>query len=231
MNTSTSLNSKASCRQPVDWQQIETVLLDMDGTLLDKYFDDYFWEEYVPAVYSRKHGTNMNEARELLLATYRRVEDTLVWTDLDYWSTQLKLDISCLKHEVRHLIDLRPMALEFLQFLDNAGKKPIMVTNAHPVTLAIKMEKVPIKNSFRKCICSQEVGYAKEEPVFWSTLQALVQYDPETTLLVDDTEKVLHSAKTFGIGHLLHIAEPSSRKAPQFSAHFPSIASYREIIS
>ena len=27
----------------VDWDSIDTVLLDMDGTLLDLHFDNYFW--------------------------------------------------------------------------------------------------------------------------------------------------------------------------------------------
>jgi FMN phosphatase YigB (HAD superfamily) len=31
---------------PLD--EIKYVLLDMDGTLLDKYFDDYFWEHLLP---------------------------------------------------------------------------------------------------------------------------------------------------------------------------------------
>ena len=210
---------------------VETVLLDMDGTLLDKYFDDYFWEEYVPAVYSRKNSTDIESAKQLLLTTYRQVENTLVWTDLDYWSAQLGLDIPGLKREVHHLINLRPKAREFLQFLEDSGKKPIMVTNAHPVTLAIKMKKIPIRSSFKRCICSQEIGFAKEEPDFWAVLQDLINYDPETTLLIDDTEKVLHSAEIYGIGHLLHIAMPSSKKAPQDSDHVASSIDYREISS
>ena len=35
-----------------DWRAIDTVLLDMDGTLLDLRFDNYFWLELVP----RKYG-------------------------------------------------------------------------------------------------------------------------------------------------------------------------------
>ncbi len=33
---------------------IRYVLLDMDGTLLDKYFDDYFWEHLLPEKYAEK---------------------------------------------------------------------------------------------------------------------------------------------------------------------------------
>ena len=36
------------------WDDITWVLLDMDGTLLDKHFDDYFWETLVPEEYARR---------------------------------------------------------------------------------------------------------------------------------------------------------------------------------
>ncbi|KEP73664.1 nucleotidase, partial [Microbacterium sp. SUBG005] len=32
----------------IDWQAVDTVLLDMDGTLLDLAFDNYFWQKLVP---------------------------------------------------------------------------------------------------------------------------------------------------------------------------------------
>ena len=38
----------------IDWNAINTVLLDMDGTILDLHFDNYFWKEYVPQKYAEK---------------------------------------------------------------------------------------------------------------------------------------------------------------------------------
>lgn len=32
----------------IAWQEVDTVLLDMDGTLLDLAFDNYFWQTLVP---------------------------------------------------------------------------------------------------------------------------------------------------------------------------------------
>ena len=41
---------------PLPWPEIHTVLLDMDGTLLDLRFDNHFWRELVPERYAERHG-------------------------------------------------------------------------------------------------------------------------------------------------------------------------------
>lgn len=38
----------------IDWQAVDTVLLDMDGTLLDLAFDNYFWQKLVPETYGEQ---------------------------------------------------------------------------------------------------------------------------------------------------------------------------------
>ncbi len=212
------------------WANIETVFLDMDGTLLDKYYDDYFWEHYVPENYAKKHNLSHPEARQHLLGTYKSVENTLQWTDLDYWSERLGLDIARLKKEISHLVNIHPDVIDFLAYMDNLGKNVYLVTNAHPKALQVKMDKVKMKNWFQGLICSQEVGAAKEQSIFWHKLHNILPYDKETTLFADDTEKVLISAAGYGIQHLIHMAKPSSRLDPQHSLNFPSILSFRELM-
>ena len=80
--------------------EIEHVLLDMDGTLLDRYFDDYFWEHLVPERYAEKHKITFGKAREELFMRYKAHEGTLNWTDIDFWSKELDLDILALKEAV-----------------------------------------------------------------------------------------------------------------------------------
>ena len=117
---------------PVDWNNIDTVLLDMDGTLLDKYFDDYFWEHHVPCVYAEKNNLDETATKTALLKKYKGVESSLQWTDLYYWSRQLDLDIPQLKRDIHHLISILPGVISFLSFIRAAGKKVHLVTNAHP---------------------------------------------------------------------------------------------------
>jgi putative hydrolase of the HAD superfamily len=202
----------------------------MDGTLLDKYFDDYFWEHYVPENFARKNNLGHSEARRHLLGTYKSVENTLQWTDLDYWSERLDLDLVKLKQEISHLVSIHPHVVEFLAYMANLGKTVYLVTNAHPKALQVKMERVKIEGWFQRLICSQEVGAAKEQSLFWHKLHDLLPYDKETTLMADDTEKVLHSAGGYGIQYLIHVAKPSSRLDSHHSRHYPSILSFRELM-
>lgn len=214
----------------INWSQIDTVLLDMDGTLLDKHFDDYFWEHYVPEIYAQINGMDKLTARKMLLEVYRAKEGTLDWTDLDYWSEQLKLDIPALKLKVEHLIDVHPYVLDFLFFLQESNKKIYLVTNAHSKTLDIKMNKTALRGFFDRIICAEEVGLPKENTQFWGKLNDLIPYDKERTMLAEDTEKILYSAQEYGIKHLIYVSRPSSQLPPKHSEEFPSIVYFNELI-
>ncbi|MEW6233304.1 MAG: GMP/IMP nucleotidase [Chloroflexota bacterium] len=216
--------------QPFPWQEVDTVLLDMDGTLLDKHFDDFFWEEYVPASFGRQQGLSLPAARTECLARYRRQEGTLAWTDLDFWSQELGLDIPTMKGEIDHLIRILPHVEEFLQHCRRLGRSLYLVTNAHPKTLAIKLGRAPIAEHFDRLVCSTEVGLAKEDQAFWQRLEIMLGFDRRRTLLADDTERVLSAAAAHGIAWLVHIARPSSNRPEQTSALFPSVHSFAEIM-
>ncbi len=213
-----------------DWQSVDTVLLDMDGTLLDKYFDDYFWEHFVPQVYAEKYRVSEDSARRELLAGYRKIEGTLEWTDLDYWSRELGLDIPALKAQVDHLIDVHPYVVDFLKYCRKIGKKIHLVTNAHSKTLKIKMRKTAIGGYFDQIVCAEEIGVAKEDPVFWEGLEEKLGFDRRRTMLAEDKESILFSARQYGIAVLIFVARPSSRDPVVYSRDFPSIVYFNELI-
>lgn len=212
------------------WDEIDTVFLDMDGTLLDKHFDDYFWEQFLPEHYSLSQDISVAEAKEQLLARYEKVKDTLDWADLDFWSRELGLDLQELKMRINHLIGVHPYVIEFFEFCLKAKKKLFLITNAHSQSLSIKLQKTAIGPWFDRIICASEVGAAKEEPAFWEKLEGLIDYDKKRTLLVDDTEKVLFTARDYGLGYLLYVARPSSRQRVQYSCNFPSIEYFKELL-
>ena len=124
---------------PSDWERIETVLLDLDGTLLDLAFDNFFWRTRVPQAWAQARNLSPEQASQQLQPRFRAREGTLEWYCVDYWSRELELDIAALKHVDAHQIRWLPGAREFLGRVRALGKRLVLVTNAHPTTLAIRM--------------------------------------------------------------------------------------------
>ena len=214
----------------VDWNHIDTVLLDMDGTLLDRHFDDHFWLEHVPKRYAAKNGIPLDTAKKSLYALFRSQERTLNWTDLDYWSDRLGLDIPLLKLEVEHLIAVHPGVVEFLLFLRQQKKHIWLVTNAHGKTLDLKMRKTRIGPYFTGIVSAHDIGLPKEDMAFWGKLQKTVPYDPARTMLGEDSETNLGTAEAFGISHLIYVSRYSSTVHPLPSERFASIHYFNQLI-
>lgn len=213
------------------WQQIETVFLDMDGTLLDLYFDNHFWLEHLPVKYAEANQLSHDEAHAALIQQYGNVRGTLDWYCIDYWSRQLKLDIRQLKHEQAHRVAIRPNALHFLQAVNASNKRVVMVTNAHPATIEIKLEKTGIDQHFDRILNSHDVGLAKEQAGFWQQLHRIEPYDKDATMLIDDNLDVLHAAGEYGIAWLFAILQPDSQKAHVDAEPFHAIDDFAEFVS
>lgn len=210
--------------------EIKFVLLDMDGTLLDKYFDDYFWEHLVPEKYAEKHNITFGKAKEELLKKYKHHEGTLNWTDIDFWSRELALDIPALKEQIRHMIEVHPHVEDFLRMLRRHKKKVFLVTNAHYKVLALKFKKTEIGKYFDDTITSCEIGYPKEMIEFWKKAEKRLGFDKEKTLFIDDTEEILRTAREFGIKYILYKAKASSKIKPKLSKDFLHIFDFKELM-
>ncbi|MDI6800506.1 MAG: HAD-IA family hydrolase [Thermodesulfovibrionales bacterium] len=212
-------------------KNIKFVLLDMDGTLLDKYFDDYFWEHLVPERYAEKHNITFGKAKEELLSKYKVHEGTLNWTDIDFWSRELHLDIPALKEQIRHMIEVHPYVEDFLKMLRKHKKKVYMVTNAHYKVLDIKLKKTEIGKYFDKCITSFEIGFPKEMIEFWEKTEKLLKFDRENTLFIDDTAEILKTAQNFGIKHLLLKTRANSKRDDKPVDGFQTIKDFKELLT
>ena len=212
------------------WHDIHVVMLDMDGTLLDLNFDTHFWREHVPRRYAELRGLELDDAKNELYPRFREVEGTMDWYCLDYWSQTLELDVAALKQEVDHLIAIHPQVVDFLQWARNADKRLLLVTNAHAKSLALKMERTQLAHRFHAVICAHDLGLPKEQPEFWSKLAQIEPFDPEHTLLVDDSAAVLRSAHRFGIAHLRGVAQPDTQAPPLQPGDFETISSFGDIM-
>ena len=221
-------HSVHSSQHSINWDEIDDVLLDMDGTLLDRHFDNFFFEEELPRRYAALHGLRFEESRDTLMAMYRSVEGELAWTDLHYWTKRVGIDVVALHRELDHMIGFLPGAEEFLRDLRRIGKRVTIVTNAHEAGVSVKTAKTGLNRHVDRIVNAFEVGFLKMRPEYWPTCQRLVGFEPKRSLYVDDDDGCLAAAEQFGIGHIIHSAKSSSQLPPQ-SSTFPSIVSFAEI--
>jgi len=215
--------------EPLDWESIDTVFLDMDGTLLDLHFDNHFWQEHVPLRYAEKHAISVADAKLALYPRFRAVEGTIDWYCVDYWSRELGLDINALKRELEHLIQVHPHVAEFLQTLRASGRRIALLTNAHHKVVDLKMAVTGLAEHFDHLICAHAFQAPKEDPQFWPRLAAEDHFDPERTLFVDDSLPVLRAARAYGIRHLRAVRLPDSKAPPKQTADFIAIESFDEL--
>jgi putative hydrolase of the HAD superfamily len=202
----------------------------MDGTLLDLNFDNHFWQVHVPLRYAEIRGVTREAAREELMARYHARAGTLAWYSVDFWETELELDIMRLKEEVAHLIAVHPHVETFLKAVRGAGKRVALVTNAHHKSLTLKMARTGLSDHFDFLITSHELGVEKENPAFWTRLQARFPFDPQRSVLVDDSLPVLDSGRAYGIRHLISIRQPDTCKPPKDSGDYTAIGSFAELL-
>lgn len=209
---------------------IDCVLLDMDGTLLDKYFDDYFWEHLVPEKYADKHAITFGRAKEELLAKYKAHEQTLNWTDIDFWSRELQLDILALKEQIRHIIEVHPHVEDFLKLMQQREKRTFIATNAHYMVLDLKLRKTDLGKYLTGSVTSDAIGSPKEKVAFWEKAEKQLGFRREHTLFVDDTLAVLQTAKAFGIKYVVYKALGNSKVPPGVSTEYPAIMDFHELM-
>lgn len=214
----------------VNWNSIDTILLDMDGTLLDLHFDNYFWREHVPKRYAELHSTTVDDAKRTLFPIFRSKEGTIDWYCVDYWTHTLGLDIAMLKQEVDHLIAVHPYVIDFLDQLNKFGKTVALVTNAHQKSLMLKMDKTNLHQHIEHIVCAHDFGMPKEDPAFWHKLHGHLPFAMDRTLLIDDSLSVLRSAREHGIKHLLAVYEPDSKDLRRDVAEFNAIESFAQIM-
>ncbi len=214
----------------LDWSKITTVLLDMDGTILDLHFDTYFWLEHLPKCYSEATGISVEQAKQKLVDHYQEVTGTIAWYCLDYWAEQTNMPIAMLKREIQHLIKLREDADEFLMTLRETGREIILVTNAHPDALSLKIERTQLDKYFDKLYSTHEFGVTKESQLLWQRLQEKQPFERANTLFVDDSLTILKSAQRFGIQHLLAVANPDSQQPHNNITEFPAIINFSTLL-
>ena len=205
------------------WDLIETFFLDMDGTLLDLAYDNYFWHEHIPDLYSKREKTTFKEAKIILEDMYKKKRGTLEWYSIDYWSDILSINLKLEILNTKNKITIFPNSVEFLQTLRKNKINTILITNCPRDMLDIKITQTKLWSYFNKIVSSHDYGFAKETENFWNILNKNIIYNEEKTFFIDDNENVLKFAEKNGIKNLISINYPDSRKEKQIINNYTSI--------
>ncbi len=211
-------------------EKVETLMLDMDGTLLDLAYDNYMWREHIPRHYAIDNDLPHEDARQLLSDKFALAQGDLRWYCLDHWSEHLGIDVVQLHHDVSHRIGFLPGALDFLKKVCGKTMRVLLVTNSHRETLNLKDAVTGLCDHFDGVHSSHDYGHAKESQRFWSALQDDVGFDPKTTLFVDDSSYVLRSAHEYGVGALLKVTQPDTRLPEKNSSEFAGVRGVADIL-
>ncbi|MFK8018911.1 MAG: GMP/IMP nucleotidase [Pseudomonadales bacterium] len=213
----------------LEWKNIDTVLLDMDGTLLDLHFDNHFWLQHMPQRLSEARGISVEQALQLVNPIFRAEYGKLHWYSIDFWAEQTKLDIESLKREVKHLIQYRPKAQAFLKALRLHRKEVLLVTNADRRSVAIKVAETGLDEYLDAIHCSHDFGAAKEDPKFWPLFEQHTGIDKSRSVFIDDTTSVLDAAHNYGIQHVLAIEQPDSKNSRVLETQHRRVTDFDEI--
>jgi HAD superfamily hydrolase (TIGR01509 family) len=198
-----------------EWSAIRTVCLDMDGTVLDLSFDNMFWLDALPRHWGERHGVPAEEAIRSLRDRFDAKRGTLDWYCIDHWSEELDFDIAALKAELGAHIRYLPGAIDFLDAARALGKRLLLTTNAHPISLAVKERQTGLSRHFDQMVSSHEFGVPKESETFWIRLAASHAVDPSSTLFVDDSAAVIEAALRAGVCSVYQVLQPDSSLPPR----------------
>jgi HAD superfamily hydrolase (TIGR01509 family) len=213
----------------VDWSIIDTVFLDMDGTLLDLQYDNNVWNHLLPLAYAERHDLAVDAAREHLMSHMSDIRGSIEFYSFDHWTEFTQLNIIDLHRTATQLVAYRPGAEAFLLWLRKTKRRAIIATNAHRDSLMVKNEHSDICTRVDAVVSSHDYQAPKESQQFWQQLQREHQFDHERTLFVDDTETVLQAALDFGIRHTLAIRTPDSARPARGDLRFPAFDHFAEI--
>lgn len=209
---------------------IHTVMLDMDGTVLDLHFDDYFWRQVVPKTYADTHQLPISEVLERLRPEFENRRGTLEWYCLDFWSDLLGFNVQSLKQNYRDRIRFLPGAVSFLESVKSSGKRLLLVTNSHRDAMSLKFECTGLDGYFDAIYTSHDSGFPKERQEFWTYLMEHESFDPSRTFFADDNLDVLRSANRYGIADLMGISKPDTQSPVRMVTEFESVESLGDLV-
>ena len=208
-----------------DWSAIDTVCLDLDGTLLDQAYDNHIWRDLVPQRFAVAHSMELHSAYAEIARRFSERSGTLDWYCIEYWSRTLGVDIGALHREVRSHVAWLPGARDFLTRVRAQGKRLLLLTNSHPIALAVKHEETGVLDLLDAAATSHDFGAPKEHPQFWRAAVERFGFDPARSLFADDNSKMLEAARQAGVRWVYGVRHWDTRGSRREHLEHPAVDS------
>ena len=169
---------------------IKIISFDLDGTLVDKRFDDEMWFKKVPKLYAAKHGIPFKQAYRECRAAYDSVGNYRIdWYRICYWLNRFGIPRSRKKimHEMRHLAKPYADAAPVLRSLKRKGYAVVVVSNAAPCFLEFKLDAAGLRNLVAKCFSvSGHFGTVRKSKRVYARLCRTLRCRPNEIVHVGD---------------------------------------------
>lgn len=214
-------------------KQIQAVLFDMDGTLIDT--ECYYrrcWPRALAAF-----GYHMTDAQALSMRSLGRPfapEQLKSWfgEELDYWAVRDRRKALMEEMIAREGIRLKPGAEELLEHL-NQKKITAAVATATDLERANRyLEQVGLLGCFDRVISATQVEKGKPAPDIYEFACRELGVEPGTCIAVEDSPNGVRSAYEAGCQVIMvpDQSEPDGELARCLLACVPSLADIREYV-
>ena len=213
----------------VDWNKIETVMVDMDGTLIDLGFDHTIWNHILPTRVSERHSMSFEEAKRFLYGDYKP-PFSLDFYNIDRWTEITDIDVMGIHRECTDLLSFRPGAVEFLQYLKDNSVRVVIATNCHPKSFELKDSCLSLRDKVDSVHSSADFGIAKDDVAYWDCMSEVEKFSRSHTLFIDDVSFILDKGWEAGIQFLMTIRRPNSLVPAQNDFYYPVIDDFRDLI-
>ena len=214
----------AICLLAVSATQSHALVIDVNV-----HANNNVWNEVVQKAYATTKKITLQDSQAALFEHMSKIKGSIEFYSFDYWQAETGLDLIDLHRSKANLVNYRRGAKAFLAWLKRQGKRSIIATNAHPSSILVKEEVIPISDEVDAIVSSATLQAPKEHQNYWQGLQDLFPFEPERTLFIDDNEPVLDAARAFGIQHLLCVTTPDAERPKRTDLKYPAFDHFAEI--